>query len=992
MKKKIKSKSRSSFLLPFIIAMTLSFFGIVFNSFMFYGSFFRALTKLNEEPIATISFKYKTAQRKFLEKVVWDRLRENSPVYDGDTIHTSNLAEATIYFIDGNIMELSENTMAQVFLSKDKSLRAELAGGVAVVDSSGSEHGMTLSSGGTETVLAAGTSVSAKTPPVKSVMEFMDRIKKNAGRISGSEQDAVALQVLKGNATVRSENKGEISISEGEGIVVSRDEELKPSLIVTEPAVNAKILYHTQGEAKIPFKWNLSNVSDGSGIRISVSPDKNFSEITAETTVENASQTELNLNAGTYYWKAAMSGGKDGTSVSDTQSVSGRINIIQSLSPTLIAPAAGFEYSYRTKVPAVRLIWTESPFASAYKIEISRNADFSSNELELRSTLTSAIISTLNAGTYYWRITPFYSVNKEGFSMPSKTGSFAIIQKGSLDSPEIYVPADNTIVNIERGAKNSYFSWRQEIEAAKYSIVIADNPELSRPKFTDETFDNYITFNAARKNFTEGKWYWAVSYTDSEGNSSPLSEVRSFYAMNGEPEQHTIEPADGYSSSESLVRDMKFTWKRNLNEHFNSEIQFSTTKEFTNIIYRIEIAPNSTNIGGLDFAIGTYYWRLKSVSSVNEITLVTPPKKFRVLDNFPAPVLLDPGAKAVTRENRPYEFKWEEIPDADFYKIAIFSEVDGTLMYEDNVWGTSAKLDMFKQSDFIEKSYYRWQVQAQANAIPGVSSRRTGKLAENTFYLVKLRPVEVEFPAKNAKIDGAEAILNPITARWSSVDDLSRSQFVLRRTNASSNEVVLKVPTDKEMRNGKLNAPFKVLLDTADGLRAGTYEIIIYAETLDGIDISNSESKNRGRFTIKEVEPLPAPSKLVATPALFNADYLRIPENSKSITLSWSKVPAATDYYVTIRSKRGKVLLKKNITDGTSYVIDFTKVSPEDKAAFSSGIFNWRVEAVRRIDSNKDGKPDKILQGGKEGESSFETDIPTPKQIKAKGASNPYGN
>ena len=992
MKKKTKSKSRNSFLFPFTIAITVCFFGIAINSFLFYGSFFRALTKLNEEPIATITFKYKTAQRKFLEKVVWDRLRENSPVYDGDTIHTSNLAEATIHFIDGNIMELSENTMAQVFLSKDKSLRAELAGGVAVVDSSGSEHGMTLSSGGTETVLAAGTSVSAKTTPVKSVMEFMERIGKKSSASAESGQEEIALQVLKGNATVRSENKGEISIGEGEGIVVSREEELKPSFIVTEPAVNAKLLYHTEGEAKVPFKWNLSNVSEGSGIKISVSPEKNFSEIIAETTVENSSQTELNLGAGNYYWKASMAGGKDGTDVSETQEISGRIKVIQSLSPSLIAPVSGFEYTYRTKMPAVRLIWTESPLASAYKIEISKNADFSSTELELRSSLTSSIISTLQDGTYYWRVTPFYSVNKEGFTTPSNTGSFAIVQKGSLNSPEIYVPADNAFVNIEQGAKNSYFSWRQETEAAKYSIVIADNPELSHPKLNEETSDNYITFNAARRNFTEGKWYWAVGYVDGEGNTSPPSEVRSFYAMNGEPEQHTIEPVDGYSSSESLVRDTKFTWKRNLTETFKSEIQFSTTEDFTNIVYRSEIAPNSNSIGGLTFSTGTYYWRLKSVSDINEITMLTPPKKFRVLENFPAPVMLAPLEKAVTRENRPYEFKWEEIPEADFYKFAIFNEADGTLMYEDNVWGTSVELDMFKGRDFIEKSYYRWQVQAQANAVPGISTRRTGKLAEDVFYLVKLRPVEVEFPAKNARIDGAEAIINPITARWSSVDNLARSQFVLRRTNVSPSEVVLKVPTDKEMRNGTVNAPFEVLLDVADGLRAGTYEIVIYAETLDGIDVSNSEAKNRGRFTIKEVEPLPAASNLVAKPALFNADYLRMPQNPKSITLSWDKVSAATDYYVTIRTKAGKVLLRKNVTNGTSYAIEFTKLSPEDKAVFSNGTFNWRVEAVRRIDTNKDGKPDKILQGGRISESYFETDIPTPKQIQAKGASNPYGN
>ena len=122
MKKKIKSRSSSNFFYSFCVAIFVCFTGAAISSVLFYRSFFRALTKMNETPIATITFKYKTAQRKFLERVVWDRLQQNSPVYNGDTIHTSALSEATIWFSDGNIMELSENTMAQVFLSEDKSL------------------------------------------------------------------------------------------------------------------------------------------------------------------------------------------------------------------------------------------------------------------------------------------------------------------------------------------------------------------------------------------------------------------------------------------------------------------------------------------------------------------------------------------------------------------------------------------------------------------------------------------------------------------------------------------------------------------------------------------------------------------------------------------------------------------------------------------------------------------------------------------------------
>ncbi|MGP1459311.1 MAG: hypothetical protein ACTTKL_08370 [Treponema sp.] len=994
MKKKTKSKSKTSLLL-FLLVMFISFSGAAVNSALFYRSFFRSLSKMNEEPIATITFKYKVAQRKFLERVVWDRLRNNSPVYDGDTIHTAKLSEATIWFADGNVMELSEDTMAQVFLSKDKTLRAELSGGFAVVDSSESERGITLASGGTETVITAGSSVSAKAPPVKSIFSFIDKSKSGRGRATANaappETGALALQVIKGTATVRSSEKGDVSVAAGEGLVVGNAEELKPALIVETPLPTAKILYHTEGEAEIPFKWNIANAFNVEAVRLSVSPTRDFTELAAAETVRNTAETMLKLPPGNYFWKAALAGGSAGNGGSEAEEASGRIKIIQSLPPKLIAPAAGLEYAYRSKIPAVRFIWTERPYASAYKLEISRNANFSSNEVELRSSLPSSIVSTLQGGTYYWRVTPFYTINKEGFALPSETGTFRIEKKGVLTAPEIYVPADNSIVNIERGAKNPSFSWAQDKEAETYSVVFADNPELARPKIAETVSGNFLTFNPAAKNLGEGKWYWAVRYTDAEGNASPQSEVRSFYTLNGAPEQHTIEPADGYLSSETFMRDTKFSWRRNLPAKFTSEIQFSTSEDFNRILYRADVTSSSNNIGGLNFAIGTYYWRLKSVSAEDGITLVTPAKLFKVVENFPPPLLVQPKEKAVTRENKAYEFKWNAVPDADFYKFAIYSRTNGALMYEDNVWGTTVELDMFAGKEFIEKSYYRWEVQAQANAVPGIASRRTGKLAEDVFYLVKLRPVEVVFPKKNAQMDGAEAILHPIKAKWSSVDTLGRSQFVLRRLGAHP-EVILKVPTDMEMREGKKNAPFEVLLDTADGLKAGTYEIVIYAETLDGIDVSNTDRKNLGRFSIKTIEPLPEAANLIANPALFNVDFLKKPDNPRSITLSWDKVPEATDYYVSVRDARGKVLLKKNLGDENTYVIDFKEISPADKTLFSKGTFSWRVEAVRRIDTDKDGKPDKILQHGKEAGSVFETDIPTPTEAKATGASNPYGN
>ena len=193
------------------------------------------------------------------------------------------------------------------------------------------------------------------------------------------------------------------------------------------------------------------------------------------------------------------------------------------------------------------------------------------------------------------------------------------------------------------------------------------------------------------------------------------------------------------------------------------------------------------------------------------------------------------------------------------------------------------------------------------------------------------------------------------------------------------------------MASGYTVAPNSVLLDTKEGLRPGKYDIIVYAETLDGVDISNTDRKYLGGFTILPIEPLGGMKNLVTTPQLLNAEYLRDPENPRTITLSWDKVRDATDYILEIKDKKNKPVLTETVSNKTAYEIDFMKLYEGDRTMFSKGTFKWSVYPVRKIDTDKDGVLDKVLQEGPASESTFSTDIPSPKKSKAKGAKNPYG-
>ena len=465
MKKKTRSRLSNSLLLPFLITIFVCLIGASTNSWLFYNSFFRALTKQNEEPIATITFKYKTAQRKFLDRVVWDRLRQNSPVYNGDTIHTAGLSEATIWFNDGNVMDLMENTMAQVFLTEDMQAAVELEDGYATVDSSDSEKGLTLSSNGVQVAVKSGTSLSA-----------------------GSGDSGVSVQVLKGSASLQNADGSAIAIRQGEEINMAQGNGAvagKPALTVYSPVRNEKILYHTPGSTDVHFSW--SNISANTILQIS--QDKDFNDVMYRLSSDGLSETDIKLDAGTYFWKldASEEGTSEQQAINDGQIKSGKIQVIQSLPPTPVAPAENYSYGYRSRTPAVRIIWTESPYASTYRLEISRNPNMTNPVIEQRTSTTSSIISTLEQGTYYWRVTPYYTMNKKGFADPSEIRSFKVERKGELTAPELLVPAENGILNTEASAKPTSFSWKNENEAQNYTIRIADNPNMRNPAVSFET-------------------------------------------------------------------------------------------------------------------------------------------------------------------------------------------------------------------------------------------------------------------------------------------------------------------------------------------------------------------------------------------------------------------------------------------------------------------------------------------------------------------------
>lgn len=153
MKMRRSLKSRGNDYAVVLLCLFLSFTSLL----LFWKDVNRTLSKIGETPIGTITFKYKVAQRKFADRLIWDMLQKESYVYNGDTIRTADLSEATIRFTDNNIITLEESSLAQIFLDSSGSASVDFAGGGIRIDSSQSASGMSVSSGNTNFRIDSGS-------------------------------------------------------------------------------------------------------------------------------------------------------------------------------------------------------------------------------------------------------------------------------------------------------------------------------------------------------------------------------------------------------------------------------------------------------------------------------------------------------------------------------------------------------------------------------------------------------------------------------------------------------------------------------------------------------------------------------------------------------------------------------------------------------------------------------------------------------------------
>jgi hypothetical protein len=830
-KKNTKFRAKRPLLDGLVVFLCLS--GTFLGVYLFWQDMNRTLTKLSEIPVGIVSFKHNAAQRRFSDRLLWGQLQKEAPIYNGDLIRTADLSDTTITFANGDAIDLAENCLIQVFFS-EKGARVELAEGMVNVNAKG--DGLVLVSGDKEVSFTAGSVATVG---------------------ADTNTQGFNLQVVEGNAAL-STPTGTQTVMTGSAITVTADgtTAMNSQVVILSPVPNQRILNPSDALMPVTFSWQTVNFSGDEQVRLEIAGDRRFTRLIHTHDEDDHITATIELPSGIFWWRAyavtPQAGGAEASAAAPAQAATGKLSVLYAPPPVLISPAEGAAYAYRVSPEAIRFQWANPPGAdldqaTGYLLEAADNPARERPQLSTTVQGTSFLYAGLEPGTWYWRVRPVYPDEYTGTPVPSPWVSFGIEQRTeSLTAPVLLSPAPGNMVNIATEERGIYFSWKHEPAAASYTIQIAEDQDLQYPVIIRTVRENFYAYTPEETSrntsvLKDGRYFWRIYHTDLGGNTSPLSEVRSFIALKGNMNHETLFPPDNYTVADDVLPLFRFTWKTNL--PFISRFQLSTTPDFSQLLVdaAVQNTAGERTYPGPALPEGIYYWRVATMippenSAAGETVLQTPPQRLVVVAPLPKPELEVPLDRVVPRPQENLAFRWRPVPGADVYEFSLYAagsaEADpgagrlragGSRLVYENPDARQSSLSI--PMDSLTEGTYFWTVRAFAEERPH-ASRRQGALETGQFVLSKPRPILLEYPPGGHTFTGLEALRRPSTVRWSSTEPVGTSRFILsQNVNPLQGTPVLDVT----------NPGRAIPLPT---LSAGTYYWTIRAETPEGIDIS----------------------------------------------------------------------------------------------------------------------------------------------------------
>lgn len=467
-----------------IFVVIICICGIGGSLFFFYKAINRSLQNAGSESVATITFKYRTAQRRFENRLVWEWLQNNAEIYNGDHIRTGGLSEAVLHFDDETVITLDEKTLIQVKVDQEQSLlpvfmrrekkpaekKTVQPKSEKTVAKPESKSQVTVTSGAITLDTAASSSESTV-----SIIAGNHKINaaQNTQALLSVKDDIVEVQTVTGQVAIEKlpeENQtaqADAAEKETKSIIIKEGNKASIDTVssnvvvstikISEPVNNSYYLLADEDKTTIGFNYSADagETSDSIEAMLEISPKEDFSELYTylNLNVSGSGIHNVQLPDGKWNWRLHQKNAEGML----TDSASGAFTVYKVNRPEIFLPEenAVFTAEYAESSSEERafarimLSWKNDRRAIKYLVnaECKQNgekvafySEVSTFMTELPYYLPAAGLADAEPQKWSWTVTPIFMDSWKGETVSSIPAVFYVMppkKKAVVEEPEL---------------------------------------------------------------------------------------------------------------------------------------------------------------------------------------------------------------------------------------------------------------------------------------------------------------------------------------------------------------------------------------------------------------------------------------------------------------------------------------------------------------------------------------------------------------------------
>lgn len=590
----------NDFLVLGISALIITTFSV-----LLYADFTKKIQVDGANQIGTITFKREVAQRKYQGQVVWEAVKQSYPVYNNDSIRTSDNSEAVINLCDGTDINVDENSMIML---------STLDGGINI----NFAHGSISANRQNVTGDAAIAAITIR------AMDATVSIYRSNIQLSQLENRELDLTVSEGSASVKTASGvSEVTVNVNEKAIISADKKeakIVPIKFDLQNPDNNSFLVTESDAIPVKFDWVFSD-KPSDDVNLQIAFDRGFSKIKQTKRTTGLKGTTEKLGPGVYYWRLSSRNKASGkTEYSEIR----KLNIIYSAPVKPLSPLPGESVASFLSNSSIAFSWMENEIATGYILEVSDSSDFSNILQTVDTPMRRIALENIEPGVYFWRIKSRINTGGKETVIQGAPAKFIVEKKVDLSPPRLIRPAEGDKIDriLFRG-KGVLLSWSSDPGFSSFNVELASDNEFKQIIFSGE---RTVNFAEVKDEIAPGKYFWRVKGVATQNDIGKFSSPASFEVVSN-ISIDLISPAKGAGfvipSAEKEI-DLKFSWKK-IDFDGNYRVQVSRNADFA----------DSINLDGIDGAVsfkfkdqGVYFWRVQLLDTENKVAAVSSTGEF----------------------------------------------------------------------------------------------------------------------------------------------------------------------------------------------------------------------------------------------------------------------------------------------------------------------------------------------------------------------------